>query len=121
MRLSPIVLKLRLAETRFGNRIAGAAELAYALQGTLQKEVAFVIQLAETASPNKLDNEVEQGLAERFAVIVALDNATTDKDKTGLIAYDALFEIRAEIWKAILGWQMDGPESYPITYGGGRV
>lgn len=121
MKLSPIVLKLRLASTRFENRIAGAAELATALQGTLQKEVAFVVQLAETASPNKLDNEVEQELAERFAVIVALDNATTDKDKTGLTAYDSLFEIRAEIWSAILGWQVDGPESYPITYSGGRV
>ena len=52
MKLGPIVLKLRAADTRFENRIAGAAELAAALEGTLQKEMAFVIQLDENATPN---------------------------------------------------------------------
>ncbi len=121
MRIGPLVLKLRLASTRFENRIGGAAELALALQGTLQAEMAFVIPLSETASDNKLDNEVEQRLTERFGVVVALQNDTTDKDKTGLTAYDSLFEIRAEIWKALLGWKIDGAESYPISYRGGRV
>ena len=121
MRIGPVVLKLRLASTRFENRIAGAAELALALQGTLQAEMAFCIQLSEAAADNKHDNEIEQELSERFGVIVALDNGTSDKDKTGLTAYDSLYEIRAEIFSAILGWQPDGPESYPISYRGGRV
>ena len=121
MRIGRIVLRLRLASTRFENRIGGAAELALALQGTLQAEMAFIIPLSETASDNKLDNEVEQKLTERFGVVVALQNDTTDKDKTGLTAYDSLFEIRAEIWKALLGWKIDGAESYPISYRGGRV
>lgn len=121
MRIGPIVLKLRLASTRFENRIAGAAELSLALQGTLQAEMAFVIQLSEAAADNKHDNEVEQRLTERFGVVVALDNGTSDKDKTGLTAYDSLFATRAEIWKALLGWKMDGAESYPISYRGGRV
>lgn len=121
MRIGPIVLKLRLASTRFENRIAGAAELSLALQGTLQAEMAFVIQLSEAAADNKLDNEVEQKLTERFGIVVALDNGTSDKDKTGLTAYDSLFATRAEIWKALLGWKMDGAESYPISYRGGRV
>lgn len=120
MRIGPIVLKLRLAKTRFENRVAGTAELAYALQGTLLKEMAFVLQLAETASLNILDSGVSQKITERFGVVVMLDNATTQKDKTGLTAYDVLFDIRAQLFKALVGWQMEGTESL-VSYGGGSV
>jgi hypothetical protein len=51
---------------------------------------------------------------------VALDNGTSDKDKVGLIAYDKLADIRAEIFSAILGWQIPGTESL-VSYGGGRI
>jgi hypothetical protein len=120
MRIGPIALKLRAAETRFGDYVFGAAELATALEYTLKAEAAFVVQLAETASPNVNDNSINQKITERFAVIVALDNGTSEKGKTGLIAYDKLYEVRAQILKAILGWQMSGTESL-IEYGGGRI
>lgn len=120
MKIGPIVLKLRMASTRFGDFIAGAAELAYALSGTLTKEVAFVIPLTETAKANNLDSGINQLITERFGIIVALDNATTDKDKTGLTAYDTLHDIRTEIFGAILGWQIPGTEDI-VSYGGGRM
>ena len=119
MKIGPIVLKLRAAETRFGDMIAGAAELAYALSGTLTKEVAFVIPLTETAKTNDLDSGISQKITERFGVIVALDNATSDRDKTGLTAYDTLHDIRTELFSAILGWQIPGTEDL-VSYGGGR-
>ncbi len=120
MKIGPIVLKLRLQETRFENRIGGAAELALALTYTLQKEMAFVVQMAETASANRMDSAISQLITERFAVIIALDNASSDKDKMGLTAYDTLFDVRTEIFSALLGWQMEGAESL-ISYAGGRV
>jgi len=120
MQIGPIALKLRLAETIFGNNIFGAAELAMALEYTLKKECAFVVQLSETASSNNLDNSISQKITERFGVIVALDNGSSEKGKTGLIAYDKLFDIRAQIFKAILGWSMDGTEG-PISYAGGKI
>lgn len=120
MKIGQIVLKLRLAETRFENRIGGAAELALAMTYALQKEMAFVVQMAETAKANMLDSGVSQLITERFAVIVALDNATSDRDKMGLTAYDSLFDIRTQIFSAILGWQMDGAESL-VSYAAGRV
>lgn len=120
MRLGPIALKLRLAETRFENRIFGVAELALALEYTLTKESAFVIQLNETASANTMDNSINQKIGERFAVIVALANDISDKDKVGLTAYDSLFAVRAELLAALLGWQIPGTESL-VSYGGGRV
>jgi hypothetical protein len=120
MKVGPIVLKLRLQNTRFENRIGGAAELAAAMTYTLQKEMAFVVQMAETTSANNYDAGINQVINERFAVIVALDNAISDKDKLGLTAYDTLFDIRAEIFHAILGWQMPDAESL-VSYAGGRV
>ena len=120
MKLGSIVLKLRLASTRFENRIAGAAELAFALKGTLQEEMAFVVQLSETATPNTLDSGISKKITERFGIIVMLKNDVSQKDKTGLTAYDSLFEIRTELLKALLGWQMDGAESL-VSYSSGKV
>lgn len=120
MQIGPIALKLRLAETRFENRIFGAAELALVQEYSLKAESAFVVQLSESVNTNTLDNDINQKINERFAVIVALDNGTSDRDKVGFIAYDKLFDIRAEIFKAILGWQMPGAESL-VSYGGARI
>ena len=120
MQIAPVVLRLRLASTRFENRIAGAAELALALSGTLQEEVAFVIQLGETCPPNEYDNHINQVVTERFAIIAAIKNDTAQSDKTGLTAYDSLYSFRQELFDAILGWQMDQAESL-VYYRGGRV
>jgi len=120
MKIGPVVLKLRLAKTRFNNNIAGAAELSFALRGTLKEEMAFVVQLAENASANTLDSSVNQLVTERFGVIVALNNGVSDRDKTGLTAYDSLFDVRAQLWKALLGWEMEDAETL-ISYSGGRV
>ena len=120
MQIGPIALKLRLAETRFENRVFGAAQLALALEYTLKKETAFVVQLNETANANTLDNGISQKINEQFGVIIALDNGSSDKDKAGLISYDKLVDVRTEIFKAILGWQIPGTESL-VSYAGGRV
>ena len=122
MRLGPIALKLRLADTRFENKVAGAAELAFALQdgASLREEMAFVIQISETVAANTLDSGINQKITERFGIIVMLNNALSDKDKTGLTAYDSLYEVRQELFKALLGWQVTGTESL-VSYGGGRL
>jgi len=120
MRLGQIVLKIRDGDTAFDDRVGGAAELALALENTLQAEMAFVIQLSEGANPNKLDNGISQKVMEKFGVIVALKNDGTQTDKTGIDAYDRLHTVRAEIWKAVLGWKMDDMEDL-VSYVGGRV
>jgi hypothetical protein len=120
MKLSPIILRLRAQETIFNNYIGGAAQLAQAMEFSLSGEAAFVIQLAETATANTYDNSINQKISERFAVVVALDNGTSDRDKTGLIAFDKLQDIRAQIFSAILGWQIPGTESI-IEYSAGKV
>jgi len=86
----------------------------------LKKESAFVIQLSEAAANNGLEGAINQLITERFGVLVALDNGSSDRDKVGLIAYDTLAMVRSEIFKAILGWQMTGAESV-VSYGGGKI
>lgn len=120
MLLSPIVLKLRLAETIFENRIGGAAELEIAQKGTLKANMAFVIQVNESVSPNTLDNGINQKITETVGVVVAIPNDTTQKDKTGLTAYDSLYTVRASLWDALLGWTMPGAE-YLMEYAGGKL
>jgi hypothetical protein len=119
MKLGKIVLKLRLANTRFGIRIAGAAELESALNYTLSNETAFVIYLGEDSKENKDDNMIDQEITERFGIICCVKCDSTQSDKTGLIAMDALYDVRSDLFKAILGWQMQEATSV-ITYRGGK-
>ena len=120
MLIGQIVLKLRNADTSFGDLIGGAAQLALALSSTLTREMAFVIPLADNATDNKLDMGIDQKITESFGVVVALKNDISASNKLGLIAYDRLHSIRAEIWKAILGWLPTGYED-PISYGNGKL
>jgi len=120
MRLAPIILRLRVAKTRFASNIFGAAELDKAMQATLLKQMAFVIPLTERTEKNKVEGAIDQYLVERFGVIVALQNDTSQADKTGLTAYDALHDVRSELFRAILNVWMKDMES-PICYVGGSL
>ena len=119
MRIGPVVLKLRLAATRFGDMIGGAADFD-SIQRETFGECAFVVPLAETASRNEQDTTVLQVLTEVFAVVVVLKNDTAQTDRLGIRAYDALDEARSQIFKGILGWEMDGYKT-PVIYEGGRL
>ena len=120
MRIVPIILRLREANTRFGNNIGGAAELDIARNNTLKADMAFVIPLNEECPINPNDNTINQTITERFSVIVVFANDTTQKDKVGIIAYDLLHEVRSQLFQAILGREICGAESL-IYYAGGQL
>jgi len=128
MKLSPIVLKLRAANlTEFDQSIAGSAELATAQADTLEVATAYVIQLLEVAVPNTIEGDVSQRLIEGFGVVVAIRNDLSQADKTGLTAYDKLFNIRRELWNILVGLVLpdddDGQYNVegPIYYKGGTL
>jgi len=100
--------------------IAGAAELDTALSNILKADMAFVIPLSDSASPNAHDNGVVQDVTERFGVVVALATDSSDKDKTGITAYDLVHDVRNELFKALVGWLPDGQQEV-VTYRGGRT
>ena len=119
MRLGVIALKIRAAGTIFGNYVAGSAELEVAFKNTLKQNCAFVIPRGESSGANNNDVGINQSITERFAVVVAIGNDTTDKGKTGVIAYDNLHDARAELLKVLVNWDL-GYES-TIRYTGGSV
>ena len=120
MKLGKIALKIRLANTDFGSNVAGAAELDLALKNTLLVESAFVIPLDDNVSENKEENTVNQTITERFGVVCGIKCDTNQSDKTGLKAYDRLHDIRGQLFRAILGWQLKEAESI-ISYAGGST
>ena len=125
MKLAPIVLKLRSANTRFGNNIAGCADLGATLDNvSLASDQAFVIQTADRATPNEMDISVSQLVSEVFSVIVVLANDSTNLDKTGITAYDSLFTVRDELWTCLIGWDMstfDPCIESLVSYVGGNI
>jgi hypothetical protein len=120
MKLGPIVLRIRAADTRFGQLIGGAGELDIAMRHPLKKDMAFVIQLSDTAEENGLSNGIQQQLTERFGVIVLLSMDDSSTKDLGMAAYDQVHDVRNELFRALLGWLMDDLET-PITYVGGRL
>lgn len=123
MKLGPIALKIRIADTSFENRIGGAAELALALSGTLNNEMAFVIPLGESSEFNQYDTGINQLITERIGIVVALYNDSESLDRLGLIAYDRVHDVRAEIFSAILGWNPEHDDLVGsfLNYRGGSL
>jgi hypothetical protein len=120
MRIGRIITVLRGANTYFGTLIGGAAEFEIAVNNTLSKEIAFVMPLIESATPNEHDNGLGQYLTERFAVVVALKNDTSNTKKLGVVAYDKLHDIREQLFNNLLNLQIQ--EAYTtIMYRGGRL
>lgn len=121
MRIFFIVSKLRSAGTHFGNYIGGAADLELVRHAEkIDSDFAFVIPLQDRVSENRHDSTIEQTITERFAVVVILQNDSSQSEKMGIIAYDKLHYIRSEIFRALIGWELYGAIS-PISYDGGQL
>ena len=119
MKLGPIIIRLRLANTYFKNKIGGAAQIDLATKWTVLSDTAFVVPLSEEADSNTQEAGVNQIVKEKFAVVCALKNDESDKDKTGIAANDTLHDIRSQLVKELVGLDL-GYES-PIYYAGGRL
>lgn len=118
MLLTPIALRIRAANTSFGDRVYGSAELSVAkseaeLTYPIEPE-AFIVQVGEAASENDC-TFINQMLEERFAIIIAIDNTV---DTLGDNAHNNLDALRRELWKALLGWTPPDMTE-PISYAGG--
>ncbi|CNF13733.1 hypothetical protein ACLIXB_004324 [Yersinia enterocolitica] len=119
MKLSLIINALRLRCPSFDGRISGAAEYAPLAETAKMKiPAAWVIPLADNVGEQKSQTDYWQDLTDGFAVIVVLDNTPDQRGQKA--AFDAVDDIRAELFKALLGWE---PESCydPIQYDGGNL
>ena len=106
MQLDLIIAQLRALCPSLQGRVAGAAQFKpIAEAAALPVPCAFVIPLDDRPEPPKAQNAVGQDMTDSFGVIVALDNRSDEK---GQQASASVHSIRAEIWKALLGW-IPGP------------
>lgn len=117
MKLSVIVAHLRAYCPAFGGRVAAGIDWdAVASSSKLQHPSAYVIASGDDAEPNQQQNVIRQVIADGFDVVVVLDSS----DERGQEANDELHDVRAEIWRALVGWE-PGSEYEPITYDGGSL
>lgn len=82
--------------------------------GALFPPLAYVLPLADRAIRNTTQNTAALTIRDCFEVVLLLD-ATNPQQ-----ALDQLHDLRAEVWRALVGFK-PGPEYNPIQYDGGEL
>ena len=119
MKLGPIIAELRSWARSFESRIYGAAEFAIIDSTTdLKMPCAFVLPLGESVTVSDVNNSMyQQSIEQSFGVAVYVSTAN---DEQGVIAFDRIEELKAEVLAAIAGWAPDEMSEW-ITYEGSSV
>lgn len=118
MQLELIIGALRQRCPGLGTRVAGAAQFRLLPESaSLQVPFAFVLPLDDAPDPPTSPNVVRQYLKEGFAVVVALDNSV---DERGQSASHGVHDMRAALWRALLGWKPTSDHN-GIAYEGGNL
>lgn len=115
MKLSPIVKALRERCPIFDGRVFGIGEFSAIKDSTPEAPVAFVLPLDEEIKSITTSHMIRAEIYERMAIIVVQDL----EGHQGIENYDALHDIRAELWRAIVGWQSDS-DATPFAPDGGE-
>lgn len=118
MKLSEVVAHLRQYCPTVGQRVVVAMEFEPDRnQVNFMVPSMVVLPNDDDAQPSDYDNVSVQTITDRFSVVLIL--ATADS-KRGDATADILHSLRAEVWRALIGWKPgDGYE--PIEYEGGQV
>ena len=115
MKITALITQLREQCPTLANRIAAGIDLATLQANTpLQTPCAYVVPLADVASKSLAQNLMLQPIRDRFEVTLVLD--TTD----AAAALDQLHDLRAELWRALVGFK-PGIDYDAIAYDGGEL
>jgi hypothetical protein len=115
MKITPLISQLREQCPTLADRVAGGIDLSSLQADTpLQTPCAFVVPSADLAGKSVAQNLLRQPIRDRFDVVLVLD--TTDPTK----ALDLLHDLRAELWRALVGFKPGGDYS-GIEYDGGEL
>lgn len=115
MKMTPLVTQLRAQCPTLGNRITVGSDVA-ALQAdaALQTPCASITPLADLASNSTTQNLTTQPIRDSFEIVLVLDANDATK------ALDLLHDLRAELWRALVGFKPDSDYS-AIVYDGGEL
>jgi hypothetical protein len=115
MKITALITQLREQCPTLANRIAAGIDLTTLQANTpLQTPCAYVVPLADVASKSLAQNLMLQPIRDRFEVTLVLD--TTD----AAAALDQLHDLRAELWRALVGFK-PGSDYEAIEYDGGEL
>lgn len=115
MKITPILTQLRAQCPTLANRVAAGIDLA-TLQASnpLATPCAYVVPIADVASKSVAQNLMLQPIRDRFEVTLVLD--TMD----AAAALDQLHDLRAELWRALVGFK-PGSDYSDTAYDGGDL
>ena len=115
MKISPLIAQLRDHCPTLAGRVAAGIDLETLQANTpLSTPCVYVVPMADPAGANVAQNVTRQTIRDRFEVTLVLD--TTDATK----ALDLLHDLRAELWRALVGFK-PGSDYDAITYDGGEL
>ena len=115
MKITALITQLREQCPTLANRIAAGIDLATLQANTpLQTPCAYVVSLADVASKSLAQNLMLQSIRDRFEVTLVLDTADA------AAALDQLHNLRAELWRALVGFK-PGSDYDAIEYDGGEL
>lgn len=115
MKITALITQLREQCPTLANRIAAGIDLATLQANTpLQTPCAYVVPLADVASKSLAQNLMLQPIRDRFEVTLVLDTADA------AAALDQLHNLRAELWRALVGFK-PGSDYDAIEYDGGEL
>lgn len=99
--------------------VAGAAAFSMLKENPSRHQLpaAYVIPLADRASPNSLANGVRQMVTSRVGILLAVSSL---RDPRGEETVDLLEPLRAKVVKAVLGWSPTTDDE-PMTFLAGQV
>ncbi|MDR6957462.1 hypothetical protein J2W43_001438 [Pseudomonas brassicacearum] len=109
MKITPILTQLREQSPTLANRVAAGFDL-----GNLLPPCAYVAPLNDLASANTAQNATRQAIRDRFEVTLVLDSTDVTT------ALDQLHDLRAELWRALVGFKPAGDYT-GIEYDGGEL
>ncbi|WP_426206206.1 phage tail terminator protein [Pseudomonas sp. TWP3-1] len=115
MKISPILTQLREQCPGLADHIAVGVDLALLHDNpNLPTPSAHVTPLADVASASSAQNLILQPIRDRFDIVLVLDAADATK------ALDLLHDLRAELWRALVGFK-PGNDYSAIVYDGGEL
>lgn len=79
------------------------------------RPTACVVLIGDDAERNDLQNATRQSLLERFEVLLLLDASPGVAQ-----ALEQLDDLRAELWRALVGWKPQAANA-PVEYAGGEL
>jgi hypothetical protein len=117
MKITPVIEQLRAYAPGFEGRVAGGLDWDPTADSALMPPpAAYVIAVGDSADEPESQNVYTQAVRDAIDVCVVLP---TD-DERGQSVVDVLHDVRAQLWRALVGFVPDD-ESGPLLYDGGQL